>query len=211
MLRARPITTATSGLLLACVTLLCSCTDSTPRLPPLPDNTVILAFGDSITYGTGAGENQSYPAVLSQLTGLTVINAGIPGEVSAQGRERLPALLDRYRPQLLLLCHGGNDLLRRINTAITRSNIEAMIEAALQRNVPVLLIGVPKPGLIFLETADLYSEIAGKYKLVYEGDILPDVESDNALKSDQIHPNAEGYQRIATAIYRLMSKSGALP
>jgi len=211
MRRARHLTTATCGLLLVCVAILSGCTDSTPQLPPLQENTVILAFGDSLTFGTGASENQSYPAVLSQLTGRTVINAGIPGEVSAQGRERLPALLDRYRPQLLLLCHGGNDLLRRINTTITQANIEAMVDAAIQRNIPVLLIGVPKPGLLFLDTAEIYSEIAEKYKLVYEGEILPDVESDSALKSDQIHPNADGYQRIAAAIYQLMTKSGALP
>ena len=197
--------------LLAAILLLCACTDSTPRLPQLAENAVILAFGDSLTHGNGAQENRSYPAVLSRLTGHPVINAGVPGEVSAQGRERLPALLDRHRPDLLLLCHGGNDFLRRISADITRSNIEAMIEAAAQRNIPVILIGVPKLGLIFLESAELYSEIADKYKLVYEGEILPDVESDTALKSDQIHPNAAGYQRIAEAIYRLMSKSGALP
>lgn len=197
--------------LLACIVLLFAFSDNTPRLPQLAENTVILAFGDSLTYGTGVKENQSYPAVLSELTGRTVINAGIPGEVSAQGRERLPALLDRYRPELLLLCHGGNDLLRHVNSAITRTNIESMIEAATQRNIPVLLIGVPKPGLLFLSTADIYSEIAEKYKLVYEDEILPDVESNSALKSDQIHPNADGYQRIAAAIYRLMTKSGALP
>jgi lysophospholipase L1-like esterase len=199
------------ALLLACSLLLSACGDSSPRLPRLAENTVILAFGDSLTYGTGADKNQSYPAVLSKLTGRTVINAGIPGEVSAQGRDRLPALLDRHRPELLLLCHGGNDLLRRINAAVTRTNIESMIEAATQRNIPVLLIGVPKPGLMFLDAADIYSEIAEKYELVYEGDILPDVESDNALKSDQIHPNADGYQRIAAAIYKLMTNSGALP
>ena len=208
MMRLRPGITAS---LLACSMLLSACTDSTPRLPQLAEHTVILAFGDSLTYGTGADKNQSYPAVLSKLTGRTVINAGIPGEVSAQGLERLPALLDRHRPELLLLCHGGNDLLRRINSAITRSNIEAMIEAATQRNIPVLLIGVPKPGLMFLDTAEIYSELAGKYNLVYEDEILPDVESDSALKSDQIHPNADGYQRIAAAIYRLMTNSGALP
>jgi acyl-CoA thioesterase-1 len=197
--------------LLAAILLLCACTDSTPRLPQLAENAVILAFGDSLTHGNGANENQSYPTVLSQLTGHPVINAGIPGEVSAQGRERLPALLDRHRPDLLMLCHGGNDFLRRINVDITRSNIEAMIEAAAQRNIPVILIGVPKLGLIFLESAEFYSEIADKYNLVYEGEILPEVESDTALKSDQIHPNAAGYQRIAEAIYRLMNKSGALP
>ena len=64
---------------------------------------------------------------------------------------------------------------------------------------------------MFLDAAEIYGEIAEKYKLVYEGEILPDVESDSALKSDQIHPNAEGYQRIAAAIYHLMTKSGALP
>ncbi|MGB5716043.1 MAG: arylesterase [Gammaproteobacteria bacterium] len=197
--------------LLACIVLLFVFSDNAPRLPQLAENTVILAFGDSLTYGTGVKKNQSYPAVLSELTGRTVINAGIPGEVSAQGRERLPALLDRYRPELLLLCHGGNDLLRHVNSAITRTNIESMIEAATQRNIPVLLIGVPKPGLLFLSAADIYSEIAEKYKLVYEDEILPDVESNSALKSDQIHPNADGYQRIAAAIYRLMTESGALP
>ena len=197
--------------LLACAGLLSACSDSTPGLPRLAENAVILAFGDSITHGNGAKENQSYPAVLSQLIGRRVINAGNPGEVSAQGRERLPALLDRHHPDLLLLCHGGNDFLRRINMDITRSNIEAMIEAAAQRNIPVILIGVPKLGLIFLESAEFYSEIADKYELVYEGEILPDVESDSTLKSDQIHPNAAGYQRIAETIYRLMSESGALP
>ena len=197
--------------LLAGMVLLSACTDTTPRLPRLAENAIILAFGDSITHGNGAQENQSYPAVLSKLTGHPVINAGVPGEVSAQGRERLPALLDRQRPDLLLLCHGGNDFLRRINGDITRKNIEAMIEAAAQRNIPVILIGVPELGLFFLESAELYSEIADKYELVYEGEILPDVESDTALKSDQIHPNAAGYQRIAEAIYRLMTDSGALP
>jgi acyl-CoA thioesterase-1 len=211
MLRSAHTHSANSVLLLACIAWLCACTDNTPRIPRLAENTVILAFGDSLTYGTGASENQSYPAVLSQLSGHTVINAGIPGEVSAQGRERLPELLDHYRPQLLLLCHGGNDLLRRINSTITRSNLEAMIETARQRNIPVLLIGVPKPGLLFLDTAEFYNQIAEKYNLVYEDKILPDVESDNTLKSDQIHPNAEGYQRIAAALYQLLTRSGALP
>ena len=197
--------------LLVCTGLLSACTDSAPRLPRLAENAVILAFGDSITHGNGAQENKSYPAVLSRLTGHPVINAGVPGEVSAQGRERLPALLDRQRPDLLILCHGGNDFLRRINVDITRSNIEAMIEAAAQRNIPVILIGVPNLGLFFLDSAEFYSEIADKYKLAYEGDILPDVESDTALKSDQIHPNAAGYQRIAEAIDKLMTESGALP
>ena len=190
--------------------LLGACTESTPRLPLLDSNSVILAFGDSLTRGSGAAEEHSYPAVLSRLTGRTVINAGIPGEVSEQGLQRLPALLDRLRPDLLLLCHGGNDMLRRFSTDITRDNIEAMISLAVERGIPVLLIGVPKPGLVFLKPAAFYAEIAEQYDLVYEGDILAEVESDNSLKADQIHPNADGYSQIAAALHHLLQRSGAL-
>ena len=196
--------------LLAFSLLLSACTESTSRLPLLDSNSTILAFGDSLTRGIGAAEEQSYPAVLSRLTGRTVVNAGISGEVSAQGLQRLPALLDRLRPDLLLLCHGGNDMLRRFSTDITRNNIEAMISLAAERGIPVLLIGVPKPGLMFLKPATFYAEIAEQYDLVYEGEIIAEVESDNSLKSDQIHPNADGYTHIATALYQLLQQSGAL-
>lgn len=196
--------------ILAMGLLLGACTKSTPRLPQLDSNSVILAFGDSLTRGSGAAEELSYPAVLSRLSGRTVINAGIPGEISEKGLQRLPALLDRLHPDLLLLCHGGNDMLRRVSTDITRNNIESMISRALERGIPVLLIGVPKPGLLFLKPAAFYAEIAEQYDLVYEGDILAEVESDNALKSDQIHPNADGYHQIATAVHRLLLQSGAL-
>lgn len=187
-----------------------ACSDSKPQLPLLSADAVILAFGDSLTFGTGANSEQSYPAELARLTGLTVINAGIPGEVTAQGVRRLPALLDRYKPQLLLLCHGGNDLLRKIGTAMTRDNIEKMISEADQRNIPTLLIGVPQPALMFLEAAPIYNEIAEQHGLVYEGEILPQVEADNKLKSDRIHPNAAGYRRMADAISQLLRQSGAL-
>ena len=187
-----------------------ACSDSKPQLPLLSADAVILAFGDSLTFGTGANQEQSYPAELARLTGLAVINAGIPGEVTAQGVRRLPALLDRYKPQLLLLCHGGNDLLRKIGTAMTRDNIEKMITEADQRNIPTLLIGVPQPALMFLEAAPIYNEIAEQHGLVYEGEILPQVEADNKLKSDRIHPNAAGYRRMADAISQLLRQSGAL-
>jgi lysophospholipase L1-like esterase len=197
-------------LLLIFTLLLAACSDNKPRLPLLSSDAVILAFGDSLTFGSGADKEESYPAMLTQLTGLTVINAGVPGEVTAEGLRRLPALLDRYQPELLLLCHGGNDLLRKINSAMTRSNIEAMIAKADQRNIPTLLIGVPQPALMFLEAAPLYDDIAEQQGLVYQGEVLPEVEADNSLKSDRIHPNADGYRQIADAINQLLRESGAL-
>jgi lysophospholipase L1-like esterase len=85
-----------------------------------------------------------------------------------------------------------------------------MITLAIERGIPVLLIGVPKPGLMFLKPAAFYAELAEQYNLAYEGDIIADVESDNSLKADQIHPNADGYSQIAASLHRLLQQSGAL-
>ncbi|MEJ2415039.1 MAG: GDSL-type esterase/lipase family protein, partial [Sulfurimonas sp.] len=84
-----------------------------PKKQPLSKDTTILAFGDSLTAGYGASKGQDYPAHLQRLSGIKVINAGISGEVSADGLKRLPELLQEYKPQLVILCHGGNDILRK--------------------------------------------------------------------------------------------------
>ena len=195
--------------LLLVTALLGGCGDKIPQIH-LPGDAVFLAFGDSLTYGTGAGKQESYPAILAHLSGHTVINAGIPGEISAQGKERLPGLLDRYKPGLLILCHGGNDMLRRLSPDAMKSNLEAMIDSAAKRNIPVLLIGVPSFAVLFPKANGIYDEIAEKYALLYEGEVLPRIESEAGLKSDRVHPNAEGYRQIAMAVQHLLQDSGAL-
>lgn len=187
-----------------------ACSDHTPRLAQLPLDGVILAFGDSLTAGAGAASGESYPAQLARLSGHQVINAGRSGEISADGRQRLPALLDQQHPALLILCHGGNDLLRKLDPAALRKNLQAMIDAASSRSIPVLLLGVPKPGLFLSEAAPLYTELASANALAYEGEVIAAVESSAALKSDPIHPNAAGYHSIARAVFRRLQHSGAL-
>ncbi len=182
-----------------------------PKLRPLAADAVILAFGDSLTHGTGAKADESYPAVLAHLSGHKVINAGVPGELTPQGAERLPALLDRYHPALLVLCEGGNDLLRKVPPEEIEASLRRMLDAAKQRNVQVVLLGVPEPTLMFREPAPFYAHLAKAYGIPYDGATLASIESDPARKSDKIHPNAKGYADLAQGVFALLQKSGALP
>ncbi len=183
------------------------CRDRAPRIAPLPPGAVILAFGDSLTSGYGADSQESYPAVLEGLTGFKVINAGVPGEVTAQGLKRLPSLLSRYRPDLVILCHGGNDLLRRLDPETTAANLRQMILAARTSGAQVLLVGVPQPGLL-LRPAALYGDLAAEFGIPCEENLLPDILKNGSKKSDAIHPNAEGYRRLAEGLAgRIMAQA----
>ena len=186
-----------------------ACGDDPPPLPKLAPDAVILAFGDSLTHGTGARDYQSYPAVLESRTGRRVINAGVPGEESDKGLRRLPSLLDRYRPDLLVLCHGGNDILRKRDPAATERNLREMILLSRERNIPVVLIAVPDIGL-FLSPSDIYETVAEDMQVPIENDVLADILGDNHFKSDHVHPNADGYARMAEAVQALLSEHGAL-
>ena len=179
------------------------------RLARLASGAVILAFGDSLTFGTGAEPMESYPAVLEHLVGRRVVNAGVPGEVTSEGLARLPEMLDREKPDLLILCHGGNDLLRGLNRQQTSSNLRAMIRLAREQGVPVVLIAVPSPGMS-LSPPSFYQEIATELGLPLEEKILLAVLSDGSLKSDYIHPNATGYRHLAESLAILLRNSGAV-
>jgi lysophospholipase L1-like esterase len=188
---------------------LAACGRRKPLLPRIDDGGVILAFGDSLTFGTGASPEQSYPAALERLARRRVVRAGVPGETAAQGLARLPDALKEAEPQLLILCLGGNDLLRRGDERSVKSALKAMIELAKARGVSVVLMAPPRPG-VFTDAPALYGELAKEHALPLEADILKSVLMDNALKSDLIHPNAKGYARIAEALAQLLKDSGAL-
>lgn len=201
--------TALAALGLIAWLLVGGCGEQQPRLPALDEDGVILAFGDSLTRGTGARLDQSYPAALARLSARKVVNAGVPGELSSAGLARLERVLESVSPQLLILCHGGNDMLRKKNLTRARRNLEAMIAAARARDIEVLLLGVPKPGL-WLATASFYTELAQATNTALEPDAIAAILGDPRLKSDAVHPNANGYQRLAEDVYATLQKLGAL-
>ena len=188
---------------------LSGCGPSVPKIAKLDAQAVVLAFGDSLTFGTGAEPNQSYPVVLERLIGRKVVAAGVPGEISEEGLARLPETLDEAKPALLILCHGGNDFLQKLDEAKAAANLRAMIRLARARSIAVVLIATPKPGLPPSVPA-FYGDIAKEFAVPMDDGILKSVLLDNALKSDLVHPNAKGYEKIAETVAKLLRKAGAV-
>jgi lysophospholipase L1-like esterase len=192
-----------------CFSLLAACADG-PKLPPLPGDGVLLAFGDSLTFGTGAAAGESYPAVLERLTGHRVANYGIPGEISADGLARLPGVLEQERPALLILCHGANDMLRRMDKGQAAENLRGMVRLAREQDISVVLVAVPSPDLT-LAPPEFYSRIAAEFGIPIEKKALARILGNGSLKSDYIHPNGAGYRQLAEALASLLRKNGAIP
>lgn len=191
-----------------CLCLLKACSESV-SLDPVPENGVILAFGDSLTVGVGATPSTNYPAVLMELSGREVIEAVVSGEKTAEGLLRLSKTLTQVNPDFLILLEGGNDILRNKSAQNIKQNLAAMIELAQSNGVQVVLIGVPEKKL-FSKVAPLYEELAEQYNVAFADDLLADLLRENKYKSDAIHLNSQGYRLMAESIYQLLVKHGAL-
>jgi len=196
------------ALLLGVALALAGCGDA-PKLSRLAPDAVVLAFGDSLTFGTGAAEAESYPAQLERMIGRKVVRAGVPGEVSAHALARLPAALEEHQPGLLVLCIGGNDFLRNLGKVQVAENVRRMVSMAKARGADVLLIGTPEKGFTVTPPA-FYADIAKQTGIPYEGKVVGEILRSAELKSDPIHPNARGYRLIAERVAELLRKAGAV-
>jgi acyl-CoA thioesterase I len=166
---------------------------------PLPEGAVILAFGDSITYGTGAGEGEGFPEVLERLLGREVVNAGVPGEITWAGLKRLPGVLAEVRPHLVILCHGGEDMTQGIDAGEIIANLRSMIRLIEESGAEVFLIAVPPPAAYF-QPASFYNQIARDMKVSIEVYALSNALTRKELRSEGLHLNGKGYAVLAEAI-----------
>jgi acyl-CoA hydrolase len=205
----------TAALLAGFMGVLPGCSRPAIRGRAVPRGAPVLALGDSLTAGTGADASQAYPSELARLTGWTVVNAGVPGDTSAQALARLPALLAEIRPALVILGIGGNDLLRRLPEPDLRENIRRMVSLCTTGEVQVLLLAVPRPTLASrltdsLDDHPLYGELSEALKVPLHRRGWSEVLADPALRSDEIHANATGYRQFAQGLMATLRAVGLL-
>jgi lysophospholipase L1-like esterase len=202
------------GFLAALIVLLVAVAcGGTKKEAALPAGSRVLALGDSLTAPHGIKPGEDWPTLLGQKTGWIVTNAGVSGDTSAGALARLPALLDEHQPQLVLVSLGGNDMLRKQPQTQTVANLGRMLDMAAARGAKTVLLATPKPsiaGAVFnnLSAADFYADVAKDKKVPLIKDALPEVLSDTALKSDQLHPNAAGHALLSEKILDELKKIG---
>jgi acyl-CoA thioesterase-1 len=198
--------------------------DGRPALPAIPvmgPERVIIAFGDSLFAGYGVDPRDAYPekleaALRAKGINADVINAGVSGDTTAAGRQRLEFTLKAQKapPALFILELGGNDMLRGLPPEEARANLAAMLDVLKAQQVPVLMMGMRAPpnyGPEYQAAFDaLYRDLAKQYGAALIPFWLEDIYRDPALfQDDNIHPTAEGIERLVTST--LGEVEGALP
>jgi acyl-CoA thioesterase-1 len=182
------------------------------------DERVILFFGNSLTAGMGLDPEEAFPSFIQdKLDSLgynyTVVNAGLSGETTASGRNRLPWVLTQD-VAVFVLELGANDGLRGIPLEETRSNLQAMIDQVQEENpgTPIILAGMQIPPNMGPEYTsdfrDIFPELADEYNIILIPFLLKDVGGVAELNQDDgIHPTREGHRIIANNIWPEIEKA----
>ena len=190
-----------------------SLTESTSSIKANPsDNRPrIVAFGDSLTAGFGVSPAQSYPTQLQKRLddlgySYQVINAGVSGETTAGGLRRVPWIL-AGKPYMVILELGGNDGLRGLSLAETRSHLDAIIRRFKEAHVSVLLVGMKLPPNYGEEYTDrfeaMYRELATTHALPLIPFLLEGIGGERTLnQADGIHPTGEGYRLVVENVLK---------
>ncbi len=184
-------------------------------LSPLAAGSTVLAFGDSVTYGTGAQPGEDWPTLLAAMTGWRIVNAGVPGDTAEAGKERIRGLLGELKPALVIVEIGGNDFLRRRPAPVVREDVRSIVRQAKVAGAQVVLVAVPELSLLGALTrrpddAALYAEIGRDEQVPVIADVFSDILASPELCADQIHPNAAGYRKMAEGIAAALRGFGLL-
>ncbi len=167
----------------------------------------IVAFGDSLTAGNGAGPGESYPEQLAKLLGATVVNAGHSGDTTEAALARVDrdVLGSDPPPRVVIVFLGGNDILRNVPRTEFVANLESIVRRIQARGCLVVLVGI-RSGLMNAYYSTEYRELARKTGCPLVPNVLDGIMGDPALMSDQIHPNGRGYARMTGRIAEVVRR-----
>lgn len=189
--------------------------DDTAAVTSAEDAPRILFVGTSLTAGYGLDPSQAYPALVEErirAAGLPhgVENAGVSGETSAGALQRINWLLQQEF-EVLVLETGANDMLRGTDPAVTRENIEAILERVREArpDAEVVLVGMraaPNLGPEYVQRFEsIYPDLADRYDIPLIPFLLEGVGGEAELNlPDGVHPNAEGQERLAENVWAVM-------
>lgn len=166
-----------------------------------PSGSTVIALGDSLTAGYRVAEGEGWPEKLSAIVGRPILNRGVSGNTTADALARLEADVLSQDPRIVLVCLGGNDMLRRMPADAQFDNLRTIVRRIQEKGALVILIGTE--GFKILSNVDYgerYEALARETGAVYVPDLMKGVLTDRTLMLDQIHPNARGYDRIARRI-----------
>ena len=178
------------------------------------DPPVILVLGDSLSAGFGMDVEDSWVHLLEirlqeQGHSYRILNSSVSGDTTQGGLTRLPRLLDRYQPAIVIIELGGNDGLRGINADVTRKNMTLMIQKSQQSGAQVLLAGIKLPpnyGTAYLERFEsMYADLAGEYDTLLVPFFMDGVVfTPGLLQADGIHPNESGQPVLLDNVWRVL-------
>lgn len=163
----------------------------------------IVAFGDSLVYGTGSSGG-GFVKLLEQRLDKPIENLGVPGNTTADGIARLDEVIERH-PSVVLLLLGGNDYLRQVPRDETFANLATIIQRLQADGAAVLLVGV-RGGLIRDNFAERFEGLADRFHTAYVHDVLDDTLGVSGYMADQVHPNDAGYRVIADRVFPVLSR-----
>jgi acyl-CoA thioesterase-1 len=191
---------------------------ASPAASPVRDEKLVLAFGDSLYAGYGLKQDESFPHDLEKALGAQGIaarvhNAGVSGDTTAAGLQRLAFTLDGLprKPDLAIVGLGANDMLRGLDPQVARDNLSAILSELRRRGIPIMLTGMiaaPNMGRDYGARFNaIYPDLAKEYGAALYPFFLADVIGSPALMlPDRVHPNAAGVDAIVARVAPMVAK-----
>jgi len=164
-----------------------------------PKNERIIAFGDSLIFGTGSTSGNDFVSLLSKSLGRPITNLGVPGDTTADGLARITTVTSKD-PGVVILLLGGNDYLKKIPEEQTFANLRSIITKLQEQGSMVILLGV-RGGILRDNFLNQFDALAKETGVIYVPDVLDGLIGDDTYMSDTIHPNDAGYAQIARRVF----------